>query len=301
MTKQATSRKLPDQARFLDLSDYARPLASWLARRLADSRVRAPHVTWAWAAIGLCAAYCYGKGGYGLALLGGLGMQAKNVLDAVDGSLARLQGRPSRLGRFLDSIWDALIAAALSAGVAVSVARDRPTAYALGLGAAAWVLGLLQGSVFNYFYVRYRARRGGDTTSRVDETLSEEDRRSYAARPELLASLRLLIGAYNWIYGWQDRLVRRLDGWAVRPLTSSGRTEAAERLRDSHGFLTTTSALGPGLAILILDVYTLAGHGRLVLALELYLWTVAFGGTLLAAGLFVWLRRAASRLAGAAA
>jgi phosphatidylglycerophosphate synthase len=289
----ATLRKLPDEARFLDLSDYARPIAAWIARWFAPTPLRAAHVTLLWAGIGFLGACCYGAGGYVLALAGAAAMQAKNILDAVDGSLARLQNRPSRIGRFLDSIFDAVVAAALYVGLAVAVARDRGIAYASALAAAALMLGLLQGSVYNYFYVRYRARRGGDTTSHVKEALTPEDESRYSGRPAARRLLLALIWVYNWIYGWQDRLVQRVDAWAAAPLVRSGETDEAEALRDERQLLTATSALGPGLVILILDVYTVAGIRHLTLALELYMWTVALGGTLYTAALFYRLRRAA--------
>jgi phosphatidylglycerophosphate synthase len=297
MYEGATARKLPRSARFVDLSDYARPLAVWIARRLENTNVVAPDVTVVWGIIGLIAAFCYGAGGYRMAIIGAVALQAKNVLDAVDGSLARLQARPSRVGRFLDSIGDAAVAAAIAVGLAVAIGRDRPWAYAAGLAAAGLVLGLLQGSVFNYYYVRYRARTGGDVTSRVKEGLTVYDRVHYEDRPFALELLRSLITAYNWIYGWQDALVQKLDAWAVRPLTAIDRMEEADALRDNRRLLTAVSALGPGLQILVLNLFTLAAYWNLTLMLEAYLWTLGLGGSLYAIAIIVWLRGAASRRA----
>lgn len=297
MPERATPRKVPEAAGFTDLSDYARPLAIRLAGRLAGTRVRAPHVTMVWAILGLAAAYAYALDGYATALAGAALMQVKNVLDAVDGSLARLQRRPSRIGRFLDSLCDAMVAAALCAGLAVAVARARPGAYAAALAAATLILSLLQGSVYNYFYVRYRARRGGDTTSRLEERLTEEDATRYRDRPLARVALRALLRAYEWVYGWQDELVQRIDRWAAAPLVATGRRDLAQALRDDRSLLTAASALGPGLQILILDLYTLAGYHQLELALELFLVSVAVGGTSYAAAIFLRLRRTAVRLA----
>ncbi|UCC84866.1 MAG: CDP-alcohol phosphatidyltransferase family protein [Gemmatimonadota bacterium] len=295
MDEGATGAKVPRAASFVDLSDYARPVALWIARRLRDTNVTAPDVTAVWGVIGIVAAFCYAVGGYKYALLGAGLIQVKNILDAVDGSLARLQVRPSRIGRFLDSIGDAVIGAALYVALAIAVARERPIPYAAALAAAALVLSLLQGSVYNYYQVRYRQRRGGDRTSLVKERLTEYDRIHYEDRPLALGLLRQLIGAYNWIYGWQDVLVQRIDRWTAAPLMSVGREETAEALRDDRRLLTVLSALGPGMQILILDLYTIAGYRHLGLALELFLWTVALGGTLYAAAVIFRLRRAAVR------
>jgi phosphatidylglycerophosphate synthase len=297
MNQPTTAGKLPKSAQFIDLSDYARPLAVWIARRLRDTSVTAPHVTLVWVTLGLAAAFCYGVGGYGVALIGAAAIQAKNVLDAVDGSLARLQARPSRIGRFLDSIGDAVIAAVLAAALAVAVARERPLPFAISLAAAALVMGLLQGSIFNYYYVRYRARQGGDTTSRVKEALTESDRTHYEDRRGALGLLRVLIVTYNWIYGWQDAAVSGIDSWAVRPLTTAGRRDEADTLRDDRRLLTAVSVLGPGIQILLLDLLTVAGYWNLEMMLELFLWSVAVAGTFYAAALVLGLRYRSTRRA----
>ncbi|NIR44220.1 MAG: hypothetical protein GWN83_09530, partial [Gemmatimonadetes bacterium] len=65
------------------------------------------------------------------------------------------------------------------------------------------------------------SRSGGDTTSRVREGLTREDRERYGERGAAQALLRGLIVVYNGVYGWQDDLVRRLDRWAARPLTEA--------------------------------------------------------------------------------
>ena len=301
MGQGATGHKVPEAARFIDLSDYGRPVAVWIAQRLRNTSVTAPSVTIVWTAIGLAGAACYAIGGYELALLGTAALQAKNILDAADGSLARLQNRPSRVGRFLDTIADAAVAFAVFVALAIAVSRARPVTYAAVLAGSALVLGLLQGSVFNFYYVRYRSRQRGDTTSRVVESVTPEDELHYAGRPFALGLLRVLILAYNAIYGWQDLLVRRLDRWAAAPLRQIGRADQAEGLRDDRRLLTAVSALGPGLQILILNLYTLAGRTELALALELFLWTIAAGGTFYAGALLLRLRRAAARGAAKAA
>ena len=75
-----------------------------------------------------------------------------------------------------------------------------------------------------------------------------------------------------------------------------GHNDLADKLRDDRAWLTAMSALGPGMQILVLNLYTIAGVSDLTLALELYLWTVGLGGTLYATALLLRLRRAALRL-----
>ncbi len=128
----------------------------------------------------------------------------------------------------------------------------------------------------------------------MEERLTAYDEIYYEDRPLALRLLRHLIAAYNIVYGWQDRLVHRLDSWAVAPLLRAGRSEPADALRDDPRFLTAVSALGPGLQILVLDVITVAGYGWLPGALELFLWVVAAVGTVYAIALLLWLRLASA-------
>src|SRR5438874_625450 len=69
----------------------------------------------------------------------------------------------------------------------------------------ALVSAMLQVSLFNHYYVRYRQAAGGDQTSQV----SEAEPAGYAwDNPVWLGPLYL---AYRVIYGWQDALIARLD------------------------------------------------------------------------------------------
>lgn len=290
------SSKVP-RNQFTDLSDYARPLALWIASGLRDTRVRAPHVTLVFLGVGLLGSWLYHTGEYIPALLATLCLQAKNILDAVDGSLARLQNRPSRIGRFLDSLSDAAVAVAVYAALGYVVAGSRADMYAWTLAAAALVASLVQGSVFNFYYIRYRRRHGGDPTSQVHESFTEQDREAYAGKPWAARTLALLLALYQIVYGWQDRIVAALDRWAVGPLVEFGRLQEAAALRDDRGFLSAVSALGPGVQILLLNVFTVFGFNVLVPALEAYLWAIAVGGSLYGLALLGRVRSAAATLA----
>jgi phosphatidylglycerophosphate synthase len=291
------SSKAPRHRQFTDLSDYARPLALWIASRLKETRVRAPHVTLVFLVVGFLGAWLYHAGDYVYALLGTLCLQAKNILDAVDGSLARLQNRPSRIGRFLDSLSDAAVAVALYFALGYVVAQSRADVYAWTLAAAALVASLVQGSVFNFYYIRYRRRHGGDPTSQVHESFTEQDREAYAGNPWAARTLASLLTLYQIVYGWQDRIVAALDRWAVGPLVEFGRLQEAAALRDDRGFLTAVSALGPGVLILLLNLFTVVGFNALSAALEAYLWAIAVGGSLYALALLGRVRSAAATLA----
>lgn len=91
-----------------------RPLAHPLVLALAALRVPPPLVVGAAGATGLAAAVELGRGSL---LAAALLVQLKTVLDNADGQLARLTGRTSAFGRYLDSEVDLLVNAALFAAL----------------------------------------------------------------------------------------------------------------------------------------------------------------------------------------
>jgi phosphatidylglycerophosphate synthase len=223
---------------FLDLSDYARPIARVLTRALVSTSISPIHITITYTLTGFSAAILFATGSRSNAIIAGVLLILKSTLDAVDGSLARARNRPSRVGRFLDSICDYLINAAIFLGIASSgnvLTFDRIVLAFITLESATW-----QGTAFNYYYVYYRTISGGDTTSKLQETAEAE----YPwDNPKIL---RLLLILYRLIYGWQDALLGKLD----RALTPD---RAAEIYRDKH-ILTATTIMGLGFQLLLIAV-----------------------------------------------
>jgi len=92
-----------------------RPLAHPLVLGFARLRVPPPVVVLAAGAAGLAAAVELGRGSL---LAAALLIQLKTLLDNADGQLARLTGRITAFGRYLDSEVDLLVNAALFAALA---------------------------------------------------------------------------------------------------------------------------------------------------------------------------------------
>jgi phosphatidylglycerophosphate synthase len=121
------------------LSEHVfRPLAHAVVLVLAPLRVPPPAVVVAAGCTGLTAALALARGHL---LVAALLLQAKIVLDNADGQLARLTGRVSALGRYLDSESDLLVNADVTvlanlglstqlAVLGVCLAVGRPAAYA---------------------------------------------------------------------------------------------------------------------------------------------------------------------------
>jgi phosphatidylglycerophosphate synthase len=105
-------------------------------------------------------------------------VQAKTILDNADGQLARLTGRVTAFGRYLDSECDLLVNAALFAGVGWET--KEPFLAAAGFVALTAVLSIN----FNVERLARGAAAGWDTS--------------------------VLGRAYALLYGWQDRLLERV-------------------------------------------------------------------------------------------
>ncbi|HET7568394.1 MAG TPA: CDP-alcohol phosphatidyltransferase family protein [Gaiellaceae bacterium] len=114
MSDLARSRK-PRLGTELVCERVFRPLAHLVVLALAPLRVPPPLVVAASGAAGLAGAVELAGGHL---VVAALLVQLKTVLDNADGQLARLTGRTSAFGRYLDSEVDLLVNAALFAGLA---------------------------------------------------------------------------------------------------------------------------------------------------------------------------------------
>ena len=242
--------KVPTTDAFLDFSDYARPAARWLVRRLLNTTVSPNAITAAFTVAGLAAAALLAVDRW--LVLAAARVIIKSGLDAADGALARGRGKPSRVGRFFDSVMDFVVNVALCFGIAAGAQLRGADASVYWLALAALVSALLQVSIFNHYYVRYRAQVGGDRTSQVSETAATQ----YPW--DNPTALKWLFAAYRAIYGWQDALVAALDrliaGRGNRPITPA--------------YMTAVSVLGLGTQLLFLAIC--AALGQPVWALWLF-------------------------------
>ncbi len=186
----ARSRKTKVAREFL--CEYIfRPIAQLVVVVLLPLRVPPPLVAATAGAAGIAAAVELGQGKF---LLAAVLVQAKTVLDNADGQLARLSGRITAFGRYLDSELDLFVNAALFAAVAVTTGR---TVLAMaGLVALTTVLSV------NYNSERlYRLERGEEQTA-MPETTGR--------------AAGLLRHLYALLYAPQDRLVERFVAQRLR-------------------------------------------------------------------------------------
>jgi hypothetical protein len=225
--------KLPEEHKFLDLSDYGRPIALVIANSLKNTTFTPIHVTIGFIISGLIAIYCILNGLYGQAAFF---LIFKSILDAADGELARVKQKPSYIGRYLDSVADII----LNALFFISIWYVTDTNIWICVVA---FLGLqLQGTLYNYYYVILRNKLNGDNTSRVFE-----DKTPIALEGEKQEHVKILFNLYKLLYGAFDITIYILDRTAVQ-----GKMYP-------KWLMTCVSTFGLGFQLLIISVMLVLG------------------------------------------
>ncbi len=221
--------KLAAQDKFLDLSDYGRPVATVFANQLKDTRFTPIHVTLLFGISGIVAIFCILKGYYFLA---GVFLILKSVIDAADGELARIKQTPSYTGRYLDSVFDIILNFMFLMTICyVSKAT-------IWLTVLAFICIQLQGTLYNYYYVILRNKLvGGDSTSKIFEYKSPK-----AFPHESQKSVDILFGIYTIVYGVFDRIIHFLD------------SDAHKVKSFPNWFMTLLSIYGLGFQLLIIAI-----------------------------------------------
>ena len=221
--------KLPEDKKFLDLSDYARPFALVLVKLLMPTKIGAYTISTVFLFVGFAASYLIYTN-ENLILAAGL-ILLKSLLDAADGEIARRRNEHSMVGRYLDSVFD----------FDVNICLFYSIAHVFGLSLWLMIIALmlfqLQGSLFNYYYLIKRHQVNGDLTSRIFET---EEPKPFAR--DNVAVMKILHKMYLLIYGWQDYIIHQLDKGAVKTKEIPG------------WFLTLVSCFGLGFQLLIVAV-----------------------------------------------
>ncbi|MFK7936683.1 MAG: CDP-alcohol phosphatidyltransferase family protein [Saprospiraceae bacterium] len=230
--------KLPKQYRFLDVSDYGRFVARWIANALKNTSVTPIQVTVWFIISGLMAIFfILSKAN----ILAALFLILKSILDAADGELARLKNTPSYVGRYFDSVADLI----LNFLFLLTFWYLSGTSFILML--LAFISLQLQGTLYNYYYVILRNNVNGDKTSRVFENTAPK-----AMEGEKQRTVNIFFNIYYALYSKFDQAIYFLDKDAVRSTSFP------------KWFMTLLSTMGLGFQLLIMSI-------MLVLNLENYI------------------------------
>lgn len=222
--------KLSAQDKFLDLSDYGRPLATLLVKILKNTWVTPIHVTLLFGVAGLLAIGCILQDHYWAA---GLLIILKSILDAADGELARAKQTPSYTGRYLDSVFDIVLNFLFL--MTICFVSETTFLYAF----LAFISIQLQGTLYNYYYVILRNQCiGGDSTSHVFE-----DKSPGALSGESQRSVDALFTLYTVFYRVFDKTIQCLDQGAHKVVSNF-----------PNWFMTLVSVYGLGFQLLIIAI-----------------------------------------------
>lgn len=195
-----------------DLSDelvntyFVRPLAGFAVRLLFNSRITPNQLTLAAICAGCGAAFFYLEGDATRNVLGGMMILLKDILDSADGQLARARSQFSRLGRFLDSIGDLFVNLIVFAAITFAMYRGAPTIATILLGVAGFIGTTLRVSYHVFYHTSFLHLKKTYEGNRIIEEINNDDLQSDATTLKLQRAFQLL-------YGWQDRLVMKVDGW----------------------------------------------------------------------------------------
>ena len=221
--------KLAAEDKFLDLSDYGRPIGKLFANRLKNTRFTPIHVTLLFGVSGLIAIYCILQNQY---LLASFFIILKSIIDAADGELARIKNTPSYVGRYLDSVSDIV----LNFLFFMTIFYVSKTSFWITI--LAFFCVQLQGTLYNYYYVILRNKSvGGDKTSKIFE-----DKSPRALPGESQKSVDILFGIYTIVYGVFDKIIHVLDSDAYKVKTFP------------NWFMTFVSIYGLGFQLLIIAI-----------------------------------------------
>ncbi|MDD5151603.1 MAG: CDP-alcohol phosphatidyltransferase family protein [Flavobacterium sp.] len=219
--------KLSAQDKFIDLSDYGRPIANILVNQLKKTRFTPIHVTLLFGISGLIAVYFILKNHYFLA---GFFIILKSIIDAADGELARAKKIPSYTGRYLDSVFDII----LNFLFLMSIFYVTKSNFWMTI--LAFFCIQLQGTLYNYYYVILRNKSvGGDSTSKIFEYKSPK-----ALVGESQKMVDIMFAIYTIVYGVFDKIIHTLDSDAYKVKTFP------------NWFMTFVSIYGLGFQLLII-------------------------------------------------
>jgi phosphatidylglycerophosphate synthase len=249
-----------------------RPAAGLLVRLLYRTPLTPNHVTIGAIIFGVASALFYAFDQPVMTLLAGLALTVKDLLDSADGQLARAKHMYSRAGRFLDSLGDLLVNFLVFAVIAVVLTLHSANPVFLVLGPLSFIGITLRVSYHVFYQTSFLHLEDKYTLNRITEELQEEDRTADA----LTRRLQVL---FLLFYGWQDRLMVRLDRWCRGEMKVS---ESSDRAwyGDRCG-LRLSGVLGLGTELLLLTICSAGNHIETYLYLNLILMNAVCCATIL--------------------
>ena len=268
--------KLPREARFFDVNGLWYFYNGSVVRMLYSTPITPNQITVLSFFVGLLSIGFYVSDRSDSLVWGAIFLYGKVLLDNIDGNLARVRGTSSRLGRFLDSLTDFLVTVMIYIGISFYLVRTTGDNGFWFLGLFGLLACFMQSTFFVFYLVSYTSRVGSYDKNRVDESITEKDR---ASAEENGWNLRLQ-KFFAWGYGWQDRLIKKLD-FVSRKMAGVSEKEEAAWYGD-RCFLTAISPLCLCTNNVMLVIFSLVGQ------LELFLILLVSVMNFYGIGLLIW-------------
>ena len=238
-----------------------RPLAAVVVWALYPTSITPNLVTITAVLIGFAAAIVYGIGTPMAIALAGLLVTAKDIFDDADGQLARAKQLYSRRGRFLDSLGDVAVDIAIFSAITFVLYHSDSSPTTIILGIAGFFGITLRVSYHVYYQASFLHLEDSYKLNRIIERVTEEDKRGDPI------ALRLQI-LFNVVYGWQDRLMYRIDSWC------KGKSFSEQQVKSWYADRTglrISGLLGFGTEFALLTICSIANALHLYLVLNLCL------------------------------
>jgi phosphatidylglycerophosphate synthase len=247
---------------FLNLQSFLYITSAQITKILYYTPVTPHHVILLSLIFGIIASYLLIQQNVIIVIAGAVLLFYKNVLDKVDGSLARVKGLDSRRGRFYDSISDFIVTLSLFSAISycLFLKYQDPIVYIIGL--AGMICSMLQCSFFIFYQVSFIKITGKNTVNRLMETVTEEDMQNEDNWTLFLQR------AFQLIYGWQDKIMFRFNEKLINKLVAKNDiTEDKFNLfwYKHRTFLTLSSSLSIGTHMVLI------GLSAVLRSFEIYL------------------------------
>ena len=186
-----------------------RPIAGFVVYVLYPTPITPNQVTIASTVAGLIAAGFYLQNEVASTAIAGLLVTLKDLLDSADGQLARARQQYTRIGRFLDSIGDFVVDVAVFGAIGWVLYSLTGSGWMIVLALLGLVGITLRVSYHVFCQTSFLHLEEKYQTNRVTEEITKED---LTGDPLALTLQRV----FQAIYGWQDRMMIRIDEWCKR-------------------------------------------------------------------------------------
>ena len=183
-----------------------RPIAGFIVWILYPTSITPNQVTIASTIVGLLAAGLYLHNEASSTAIAGLLVTVKDIFDSADGQLARAKQQYSRIGRFLDSIGDFVVNVAVFGSIGRVLFSTTGSAWMIVLALLGLVGIMLRVSYHVFYLTSFLHLEEKYQINRITEEITKDDLRG----DRLTVTLQRI---FQLIYGWQDRLMERIDAW----------------------------------------------------------------------------------------